>query len=186
LHSAAGWRIEPPVSVPVAAGTAGRTAGNALVVPRITHRTKVRGFVRRTHRKLVHVGLAQRNEAGLRFHLADHRRVVGRDEIGQHLRTAGRSPAFGAENVLLGDRDTGQRAGRFDTTRGGKAGICGAGHFQAFFGVDRNKGIQGRVQARDALEKELRQFDTGNLLGGQGLRQLLEAGVDHSITLGTR
>jgi hypothetical protein len=112
----------------------------------------------------------------------DHRRIIGRHEIGQHLRATGRRPAFGAENVLLGDRDTGQRTGR----TGGDADIGVAGHFQALFAVKRDEGVEGRIQALDAVKEQRAQFDAGNLPGGQGLRQFLQALVDHSITFGTR
>ena len=119
-HSAAGWRIEPPVSVPVAAG-AMRAAtaaaeppdeppGTARVIPGVLHRAEEAGFVGGAHGELVHVGLAQADHAG-GLELADHMRVVGRDEVRQHFRAAGGEPALGAENILVGDRHAGQRPG---------------------------------------------------------------------------
>ena len=67
--SAAGWRIEPPVSVPIASGawnaaTAAaepplRAARHALEVPRVGGRAPGGVLGRRAHRELVHVGLAR-------------------------------------------------------------------------------------------------------------------------------
>ena len=75
----AGWRIEPPVSVPVApiasrAATAdaeppdeppGTSAAVGILppLPGIRHRTIGRCHVRRTHGELVHVGLAEKHRA---------------------------------------------------------------------------------------------------------------------------
>ena len=72
---AAGWRIEPPVSVPVTPGAIpaataaaeppdeppGGQGGIAAVValPRADHRTVGAGLVGRAHGELVHVELAQ-------------------------------------------------------------------------------------------------------------------------------
>ena len=39
----------------------------------------------------------------------DHGRVVGRDEVGEHPRAAGRQDAVGAEDVLVRDRHAGER-----------------------------------------------------------------------------
>ena len=87
-ESAAGWRIEPPVSVPVAAG-ARRAAtaaaeppelppGTRCRVPGIAHRAEVRGLVRRAHRELVHVGLAEHAPRPRAFEALDDVRVVRR------------------------------------------------------------------------------------------------------------
>ena len=70
----AGWRIEPPVSVPVAAGS--RRAATAAAEPPdeppgtraasqgLLHRAEGRVLVGRAHRELVAVELAQRHRAG--------------------------------------------------------------------------------------------------------------------------
>ena len=110
----AGWRIEPPVSVPVAAGArhAATAAaeppelppGTARDVPRVLHRAEGRVLVRRAHRELVHVGLAEEHRAGA-IELLDHVRVVGRDEVREDLRAARRAPALGAEEILVRDRE---------------------------------------------------------------------------------
>ena len=106
------------MSVPVAHG-ARRAATAAAEPPELPPGTGavshgfltgpiVRGLAGRAHRELVHVGLAEHDRAG-RIEPLDDVRVVGRDEVRQHLRAAGREPAPRAENVLLGDRDTGER-----------------------------------------------------------------------------
>ena len=77
-HSAAGWRIEPPVSVPVAPGV--RPAATAAAEPPedppgtcavfhglATLPYQERVLVRRPHRELVHVGLAEHHRAGARL-----------------------------------------------------------------------------------------------------------------------
>ena len=72
--SAAGWRIEPPVSVAVARRhqprghrrrRAARGAARARAPdPRVAHRAEIAGLVGRAHRELVHVGLAEHHGAG--------------------------------------------------------------------------------------------------------------------------
>src|SRR3981189_36390 len=95
--NAAGWRIEPPVSVAVApmhnsAPTAPRRppvhpAGpqrgiGALAPPRINHRTEARRLIRRTHRKLVIVEFSQ-HDGAVAPELRGHRGFVGRHEIAE-------------------------------------------------------------------------------------------------------
>ena len=116
------------------------------------------------------------------MHFFDHRRVVGRNEVGEHLRAAGGAPAFGAEDVLLGDGNAGQRPG----AAGSNAGIGSGSHGQRFFAVYGDEGVDVGVQALDPVEEERAQFDAGDFPGRQCLRQLLECLVDHSITFGTR
>ena len=90
-HSAAGWRIEPPVSVPSESGAspAATAAAEPPLEPPGT-RVDVPGVVggaergvlgRRAHRELVHVGLAERDRGRRRCPADTPRR-----------RTAGRGP----------------------------------------------------------------------------------------------
>ena len=117
--TAAGWRIEPPVSEPSASGASNAATaaaepppeppGMRVEVPRVVRRA-VRGVLgRRAHRELVHVGLAERHQAG-RAHPGDDRRVVRRDPALEDLRPGGRRHAEGAEHVLDRDRHAGERA----------------------------------------------------------------------------
>ena len=164
-HSAAGWRIEPPVSVPVAAGT--RRAATAAAeppeeppgherrVPGIAHRAVVARLVGRAHRELVHVGLAEHDGAG-GLEPRDHGGVVGRDEVVEHPRAAGGAHARGAEDVLVRDRHAGQRAAaRRRPARGRRprrrASACSR--------VTVMKALSCRLAALDALQEGARQLD---------------------------
>ena len=118
--NAAGRRVEPPVSVPVAAGAmraataaaeaARGAARSARLRPWVAHRTEVRAFVGRAHGELVHVALAQQHRPGP-VELLDDVRVVGADKVLQYPRAAGGVDALGAVDVLERDRDAGQRTG---------------------------------------------------------------------------
>ena len=80
----AGMRMEPPVSVPIAAatmpdadrraGAAARAAGNTFRIERVAHRTEVRIVRRDAVGQFVHVGLAIEDGARL-GELFDHRGV---------------------------------------------------------------------------------------------------------------
>src|SRR6185437_11555603 len=99
----AGWRIEPPVSVPVAA-IAARAATAAAEPPdepppRILDLAIGAGHVGRAHGELVHVALAQHDRAGLP-QLRRDRRFIGRLEAVEDARARGRADALGAEQVL--------------------------------------------------------------------------------------
>lgn len=107
----AGWRIEPPVSEPIATGAirgdgggaaARRTASDAVGVPRVSRGTEGGVFARTAHREFVHVGAADENGVG-GAKLRDDRGVVGRDELFEHPGGAGGRFADGAEDIL--DRD---------------------------------------------------------------------------------
>ena len=116
----AGWRIEPPVSVPVAAGS--RRAATAAAeppeeppgtrdrVPGVAHRPEGRVLVARAHRELVAVELAERHRAGL-GEPGDDGGVERAAVAGQHARAGGRRQVAGDEDVLVGDRHADQRAG---------------------------------------------------------------------------
>ena len=161
--------------------TTRRAAWNARGVPWVAHFAEVRRLVRRTHGEFVHVRFAENHGAGS-VELGNDGSVVGTDEVRQHARSACRQPALAAEDVLLGDRDTGQRA---DIT-GGNLRVGSAGLGQALVGIDGNEGVDVRVIRLDAVEEQLRQFDAGNLFAGERLGELGEVALDHSITFGTR
>ena len=84
-HSAAGWRMEPPVSVPIderrVEGRDGRrraaaaAARDAVERPRVGRRPERRVLGRRAHRELVHVGLAEDHGPGVAEPLRDVRVV---------------------------------------------------------------------------------------------------------------
>jgi hypothetical protein len=160
---------------------AGRAAGNALHIPGVLHRAKKRGS-RSTNPWRTRPCSSCRAGPRRQHRICDDRCIVGADEIAEHLRTAGGEPALGAENVLLRDRDAGQRpAFRRDAGVGGSTRLG-----QAFLGVDGDEGIDFRVQAGDAVKMELRQFDDEICFRLPALAEFLEALADHSITFGTR
>ena len=85
-QSAAGWRMEPPVSVAVAPG-ASRAAtaaaeppdeppGTEVCCPGVFNRAVKAGFVGGAHGELVHIGFAQHHSAGL-LEVFDHGGIVG-------------------------------------------------------------------------------------------------------------
>ena len=114
----AGWRIEPPVSVPVAAGimpgrhrcggSARRSAGNPQRVPGVARHTVGRVFVRRAHREFVAVELAQRHRAGLR-QAADDGGIERAAVALEHLRAGGGGQIPRNKDVLVCDRHAQQR-----------------------------------------------------------------------------
>ena len=116
--SAAGWRIEPPVSVPIDSGassagdggrrTARRSARHPAEVPRVARRAIGRVLGRRAHRELVHVGLAEHDQVGGAQPLGD-RRVVGRQPALEHAGTAGRRRPPHGQHVLERERYAGER-----------------------------------------------------------------------------
>ena len=113
---AAGWRIEPPVSVPVAPsamraataaaeppeeppGTSARVVAR-FAPPRIAdarRNSEVR--LRRAHGELVHVDLAQHHRAGLP-QVGGDGQFIGRLEAFEDVRAGGGLHALGAEQVL--------------------------------------------------------------------------------------
>ena len=84
-------------------------ARNAIERPRIVHRTERRVLVRRAHRELVAVGLADDDRAG-GVELRDDGRVVRRDVGLEHARRRRGPDPLRAQVVLEGDRHAGQRA----------------------------------------------------------------------------
>ena len=89
-------------------GAARGAARHHRRVPRVLHRAVEARLVRRAHRELVHVGLAEQHHAG-GVEPLDDRRVVGRDEVREHARAAARQDPAGAEDVLVRERHAGER-----------------------------------------------------------------------------
>ena len=118
---AAGWRIEPPVSVPVTPGA--RPAATAAAEPpddppgsarhcrrrcasSASDRAVGAGLVGRAHGELVHVELAQHPRAR-RLEVAGDGALVGRLEALEDVRARGAVDAFGREQILDAERDAG-------------------------------------------------------------------------------
>ena len=120
-QSDAGWRIDPPVSVPSETGASQAAtaaaeppdgaAGDAVQVPRVACRLVGAVLGGRAHRELVHVRLADQDGVG-GLERRNHVGVVGWLEGLEHLRAARRGYAAGAKHVLDGDWYAGQAAER--------------------------------------------------------------------------
>ena len=153
-----------------ARGAAGNTSG----IPGIARDAEIRGLGRRAHGELVHVRLAEDDRAG-GVETLDHRGVVGADEIVEHLRAAGRQPACGAEDVLLRERNPGERPGFARRA----LLVGGPGLREGPLRVDGDVGPDFRIDPLDAVEVEPNQFDRRDFLRREGLRELLERSIDH-------
>ena len=171
----AGWRIEPPVSVPVAAGTrrAATAAaeppdeppGTRCAVPGVAHRAVGRVLVGRAHREFVAVELAQRHGAG-RGQPRHHGGVEGAGVAGEHLRAGRRaaSARVGDEDVLVRQRHAGQRRRlRRVPARRRRRGPAPARRRRRWPGRRRARALARRCVPADAL----RQLDAGHLRSRQ-------------------
>ena len=155
--TAAGWRIEPPVSVPVAArhrsaataaaeppdeppGT--RLALELLRPPGIEHRTEGAGLVGRAHGEFVHVGLAQHHRAGVP-QILGHGGFIRRHEIAQDLAAGRGAHALGAEQILDRQRQAFQRAAPRLWPRCARRTASAIA--SAFSGVSVMKALSGRA-----------------------------------------
>ena len=122
---AAGWRIEPPVSVPVdarrdarrdrrrrpARRSARSQRGIAAVAapPRRDHRPVGAGLVRRAHGELVHVELAEHPRARALRRLRGDGAFVGRLEALEDVAAGGRVRPLGREQILDAQRNARER-----------------------------------------------------------------------------
>ncbi len=191
--SAAGWRIDPPVSVPLAAerearGDRGRrptrgSARHARRIPRIAHRSEEARLVRRAHRELVHVGLAEQHRPGPPPPLDDGRVVRG-DEVGEHSRPAGGQDPVGAEDVLVGDRHAGERPRLRPAPRAHRPLRASSSARSA---RDGDEGVERRPQPLDPREEVARDLDARKAARRETSRDFADGeGVHYSMTLGTR
>ena len=163
--TAAGWRIEPPVSVPIAHGArppataarraAGGAARDAVEVPRVAG-DAVGGVLRGgAHRELVHVGLAEQHGAG-GLQPGGDGGVVRRPPALEDLRAARGRHALGDDDVLERERDAGQRAERPPPAR---AASTSAAARQRGLGVDVQVGAERAVLGGDPVEVGLGDLD---------------------------
>ena len=129
----------------------------------ILHRAVEAGLVRRAHGELVHVGLAERDHAG-GVELLDHSGVIWRHEVVEHLRAAAGLDALRAEDVLVRERQTRQRAG---ACRRPKRTSRGLRLRQRRLGRDRDEGIERRLRGLDARQQALRELRHGKFFGSR-------------------
>ena len=164
-HSAAGWRIDPPVSLPkpsvanpaatAAALPPARTARHPRRVERVARRTERRVLGARSHGELVEVGLADDHRPGV-LQPRDDGGVVRRLPSLEDPRRAGRRDPAGAHVVLERHRDAGERAGI----------VAGDDR-----GVDRSGGESGLLDEHEVEGVDL-------LLAAGDRRQVLLEDVD--------
>jgi hypothetical protein len=159
---AAGWRIEPPVSVPVAPAT--RPAATAAADP-------PEG---RSHRKLIHIRLAKHHGPGVvqSFYYGG---VIRRDEVVQHPGSAAGLRALGAENILVGEGYARQGA----TIALCQRTIHLLGPGERALGVNRDERVQGRIPDIDALEEVLGELCAAQLLLSQRFREFRNGSSVH-------
>ena len=170
-QNAAGWRIDPAGIGPgstrnqagrdSSCGTAGTAAGDTAAVPGVFYSAEKRGLIRRAHRKLIHVGFTDKHRAcfGKALH---YRGVIRRNKVFQYFGPAGGEYSPGAENILVRNGDSGERAmltpGELLVCR------CGRGHGARF--VYRDECIEIAVLI-DSVETVTGQFGTADLAPAQ-------------------
>ena len=159
-------------------GASGGPAWDPAGVPGVLDGAVEAGLVGRAHGELVHVGLAQHHDPGGGEAL-DHGRVVGGDEVVEHARPAGRAYPIGAEDVLVGDGDAGERSALAPAKRG----IRPFGRGQGRFGGDGNEAVQPWVQALDPCEEVAGQLQAGEVPAPQAGGQLGDGEVVHGVAM---
>src|SRR5947209_18438585 len=85
-----------------------RAEGAAAPSPWIDHRSEARGLVRRAHRELVIVELAEQDRA-VAPQLRGYGGFVGRHEIAEDLRAGGGADVPGREQILDAERNARER-----------------------------------------------------------------------------
>jgi hypothetical protein len=150
LQSAAGWRMEPPVSVPSAA-----KAGNPVEVPGIARDAPGGILGGRAHGKLVHVGAAHEHGAGC-AELGDDGGVVGRDVALEDFRRAGAGIAPDVDDIFNRDGHAAE----------GEAGLCGVGLGAGLFEVEVKIGFELGIDRLYALGELVDDFAGAEGAGG--------------------
>ena len=171
--NAAGWRIEPPVSVAVApaqsqAATGGRAAGRAarhevlvraLRPPGIDHRAVIAGLVGRAHGELVHVELAE-HHGTIGPQICGDGRFVARLEAVENVAARLGVGALGREKVLDAERNALQRAAlALRQTRVGRGR-----HLPCLVRRDGDIGVERAIGGLDRRQVGIGQFAGGDLL----------------------
>ena len=95
-------------------------------------------------------------------------RVIGGDEVFQHARAARRRPSRGAEEILVRDRNAGER----HRVAARDACVGRARLREGLLAIDGDEGVEARIEALDPLEARRRQLDAGKTLRSQLPRQL--------------
>ena len=154
--------------------------GMRSVVPRIARGAERRVLVRRAHRELIAVRLADHHRAG-RFEPGDDGGVVRRNELLENLRRSGRSYAARAEVVLQRDRHAGERKRRAIGT-----GVDGGGLRQRALARDGVERVQRGVVRVDAIQHLAADVDRRASTASHGVAHLANCGeLAHPMTRGT-
>ncbi len=95
----------------------------------------------RAHGELVEIGLAQENRIRL-AQFADDMGIIRRHEVFENLAAAGGGLPLGAQNVLDGDRNAGERTERFTALAFAVDASC---LFKGRFFIDVKKRLDGRI-----------------------------------------
>ena len=178
----AGWRMEPPVSVPVAprhqarrhgrGRAARRAARHTRGVPGVQHRAEGRVFVGRAHRELVAVQLAQAHGAGRRRGAAPrwHRTGCGSRPASSSRRWSAARAVTKMSLCATGTPSSGAGFAR------GAAGIGGLGLRQGAGVIDGQERAQRAVRG-NSCQQVLREFGAGDLFVGQRAAQFGHAQI---------
>ncbi len=162
-HSAAGMRIDPPVSEPMAAGHRPPATATAepldeppatrwvVAVPRIPRRAHRLVASPAAEREFDHVRLAERDHSGGREAFDRRRRVIG-DPAEPALRAGGGLPAFDVEEVLQRDRQPCERTGRGP---GPALPVGRVGRRERVVAIDLDERVQMGIERVDARETRL-------------------------------
>ena len=133
-------------------GRSCRADVGACAPPRIDHRAEAGGLVRRAHRKLVIVELAEHHST-VAPELRGHGGFVRRHEIAEDFRAGGGAHAFGREQILDAERNAAERTALALRNAGIGRARHGAGLIRRF----QHKGIE-RARRLDRLEMRVGQF----------------------------
>ena len=168
-------------------GATGRATGHQLAViasagPRVDHRAEGGGGVGGAHRELIQIGLAE-EDGTIAQQIGRDRAFVRRHERFQNAAGRGGAYAGGAEQILDGQRNAGERA--VVAARQRRIGGGGLGTRQVR--GDSDEGVQHRVQRVDRGEEVVGEFQRRHVAlaqrgagAGQG-----EIGDHYSTTFGT-
>ena len=133
------------------AGSRGRTAGDAIEVPGITHRTVMGVVASRTIGEFRHLQRAEPDSARL-LEPVQRRRGRGGDEIATDPRAAGDHPAGLVIHVLVRQRHAMQGPAGLTL---GKRRVGQIRQRQRFIRLDRHERIEMGLPARDAIKTGL-------------------------------
>ncbi len=159
-----------------------RAARHVRERPGVAHGTARAVLVRRAHRELVHVELAERDGAGVGEPLRDGR-LERRHEPAQDLRGARGLDTARDEDILDADRHARERTGI--TPRRARGVDC-VGAAARAVGVDQHIAVERAIEPRDAVEVRFRdvartQLAGAHPVGDRGDRQAadVDIGVAH-------